>query len=160
MMRASHKAQSPTEVELKPAGWRDVFAIHGLGRRSFGNDSWPWLDFLAALTAPGAVRWKAVGGGEVVGYVIGDRRGKGIGWIASIAVDPAWRRKGLAARLMQAAEEELATSVFRLTLRRSNRPALHLYRQLGYREADAWPAYYYDGEDGLVMEKVAGGNGD
>jgi ribosomal-protein-alanine N-acetyltransferase len=158
-MQATLKAAIPDDqLEIHEASWRDVFAIHSLGRRCFDADAWPWLDYLAALTAPGAIRWKALVGSEIVGYVIGDRRGKGIGWIASIAVNPDHRRQGIASELMRVAESKLGTSIFRLTLRRSNRAALHLYRRSGYLEVDVWPNYYYDGEDGLVMEKAAAGN--
>jgi ribosomal protein S18 acetylase RimI-like enzyme len=42
----------------------------------------------------------------------------------------------------------------KLTVRMSNRGAIALYEQEGYKTADIWRAYYDDGEDGVVMEKV------
>lgn len=140
-------------ISIETAGWRDLSAVNQLSRVCFGGDAWPWLDVLAALTAPGTVRRLARDGDQVVGYVLGDRRGGGIGWVSSIAVHPQYRRRGLASRLLEIVEGELDTQVIRLTLRRSNEAAFELYRQHGYREMDLWPSYYRDGEDGLVMER-------
>jgi ribosomal-protein-alanine N-acetyltransferase len=41
-----------------------------------------------------------------------------------------------------------------LEVRRSNLPAIALYRSLGYREVGVRPRYYAeDGEDALAMDK-------
>lgn len=141
------------EVRIDHASWRDVSGVHQLSRACFGSDAWPWLDVLAALTAPGTIKRVARVGDELVGYVLADRRGGNIGWISSIAVHPDHRRRGLASKLLLEAEAGLSTERIRLTLRRSNTGALGLYRKHGYVEAEVWPKYYRDGEDGLVMER-------
>jgi len=43
--------------------------------------------------------------------------------------------------------------VIKLTVRRSNIPAIKLYEKLGYYQVDIWSKYYRNGEDGLVLEK-------
>lgn len=136
------------------ATWRDVFPIHQLEKRCFGDDAWPWIDVLGALASPGAIHLKLTDKDEIVGYLIGERRSAQVGWIAAIAVDPDWRRRGLGSRLMTAAEAELSTQSVRLSLRGSNQGAFRLYRKLGYRQVDRWTGYYRDGEDALIMEKV------
>jgi ribosomal-protein-alanine N-acetyltransferase len=141
---------------LEKATWRDVFAIHRLEKRCFGDDAWPWIDVLGALSSPGAIHLKLADGEGIGGYLIGERRSADIGWIAAIAIDPRWRRRGLGSQLMSAAEAELATRCVRLSLRASNQAAHSLYSKLGYRAVDNWPRYYRDGEDALVMEKVLG----
>lgn len=141
---------------IEPASWRDVMAIYRLSQICFGRDAWPWLDILAALSAPGAVRFKAVVDQELIGYVIGDRRARRLGWIASVAVHPDHRRRGWGSRLLVEAERHLNRSIIRLTLRRSNGAAMALYRRHGYRQVEVWPSYYHDREDGLVMEKTMG----
>lgn len=145
------------KVAIGPATWHDLRPLMRLEKACFEGDSWPWYDLLAALTFPETVRLKAEWRGAIVGFVIGDRRPRqNLGWIASIGVDPAYRRRGLGRRLLYAGEAALGTPRVRLTLRRSNDGALELYLRTGYVQIDLWPKYYRDGEDALVMEKTRG----
>lgn len=153
MAEGLSESQPPAAGTIQPASWRDVMAIHHLSQLSFVDDAWPWLEILAALSSPGAVRLKAVVDDQIVGYVIADRRDRRLGWIAAIAVHPDHRRQGWGGRLLAQAERDLNRPIIRLTLRRSNQDALSLYLRHGYRQVEAWPRYYHDGEDGLVMEK-------
>jgi ribosomal-protein-alanine N-acetyltransferase len=145
----------PALAAIRTATWRDLRSITELESLCFGKDSWPWLELLAALTIPGTIRLKAELNGQAVGFAIGDRRsGHELGWVASLAVHPGHRRRGIARLLLAACEEALATRRIRLTLRTSNEAALALYRGAGYQQVDVWRKYYRDGEDGLVMERV------
>jgi ribosomal protein S18 acetylase RimI-like enzyme len=109
---------------------------------------------LAALTFPETTRIKAVLKGEVVGFVIGDRRRwQKSAWIASIGVHPDRRRHGIGLLLLEACEEEMGMSNVCLALRPSNYAAKQLYLKAGYVEVDRWDRYYADGEDALIMEK-------
>ncbi len=129
-----------------------------LEKACFPDDAWPWLDILAALTFPETVRLKAVLGGRVVGFVIGDRRPRtGVGWIASIGVHPDLRRLGIGRKLLLACEQALAMPRVRLTLRPSNTGALRLYQACGYVEVDRLERYYHNGEGAIVMEKTLAG---
>lgn len=141
------------EIDIQPAGIWDLLDFQRLSRRCFSQDAWPWLDMLAALLTPNAECLKATRQGQTVGYVIGDRREQGLGWIASIAVAPEVRRRGIGSTLLREAEQALCTPLVRLALRPSNEAALNLYRQHGYTAVNRWSAYYRDGEDALVMEK-------
>jgi ribosomal-protein-alanine N-acetyltransferase len=154
------------------ATWRDFREMLALERVCFAGEGWPWIDILAALTFPEAVRLKAVrarasegepprgkpsNGADPVGFVFGDRhRAKGVGWVASIGVHPAYQRRGLGAKLLAACERELGTAQVRLTLRPSNLTARRLYDAAGYVEVSRMPRYYNNGEDGIVMEKQLG----
>lgn len=145
-------------VRIENAKAWDLVTLQRLSKRCFGSDAWPWVDMLAALVTPGAVRLKALMDARVVGYVIADQRERGVGWIASIAVAPEARREGIGSALLRAAEQTLDTPRIRLALRPSNRAALNLYQQHGYESVTHWPSYYNDGEDALVMEKPAQGD--
>jgi ribosomal-protein-alanine N-acetyltransferase len=75
--------------------------------------------------------------------------------LESIAVAPAFQRRGLARRLFDALAEELRpagiTEVI-LELRASNRTALDFYRVLGFVQTGRRPRYYHDPiEDALLM---------
>lgn len=136
------------------ATWRDFLPIYRLEKRCFRSDAWPWIDVLAALIFPETVRYVAEVDDEIVGFVVGDRRRhKDLGWVATLAVDPVFRRRGIAKSLLQECEAGLGTSRLRLSLRESNRGAYHLYLKAGYAEVDRWPRYYRDREDAIVMEK-------
>lgn len=132
----------------------DFFELKRLEKLCFGEEAWPWIDILAALLFPETVRIVVEDDDELVGFVIGDRRrNQNLGWIASIAVHPDHRRKGLGTRLLLACEQELGTAHVRLSLRRSNEAALRMYSQRGYERVNIWPKYYRNGEDAIVMEK-------
>jgi ribosomal-protein-alanine N-acetyltransferase len=153
-MREREAAAKAKQALIQSTGLTDFRPLNTLVKACFGRDAWTWLDVLEALTFPGTVRLKAVVGGDIVGYVIGDRRSSRLGWIASIGVHPKARRHGIGRRLLLAAERGLDTPRVRLTLRTTNQAAYQLYAQLGYEKVDVWKQYYRDGEDGLVMERV------
>jgi len=74
--------------------------------------------------------------------------------ILNVAVDPRFRRCGLASVLMRHALEEGAaagTEQVLLEVRRSNAGAIALYRRFGFVDAGERRRYYADGEDALVM---------
>lgn len=142
-------------MELVNAGVMDLAALRRLEKACFEKDAWPLLDLIAVLTWPDVVRFKAVEQGEMIGFVAGDPRpSTGVGWIATLAVDPRWQRRGIGAALLRACEERFTLPLVKLTVRASNRGAIALYEQTGYRVIDTWRGYYNDGEDGLVMLKT------
>jgi ribosomal-protein-alanine N-acetyltransferase len=77
-----------------------------------------------------------------------------VAWVATIGVDPGYQRRGIGRALLRACEERVNLPRMKLTVRLSNRVAVSLYEKEGYRTVDVWKAYYDDGEDGLVMEKI------
>ncbi len=112
--------------------------------------------FLALISLPGSVILVAEEDGEVVGYSAGYLEGDGVGHIASVAVRPGFRRRGIGRALMEALERELVARGarrLRLEVRASNQAARRLYESLGYRVVRRLPGYYRD-ENGLLMEKA------
>jgi ribosomal-protein-alanine N-acetyltransferase len=141
-------------MEIEAANLMDLGALRQLENVCFGNDAWPLLELIAVLTWPDVIRLKAVESGEMVGFIAGDpRQSRGAVWIATIAVDPRFRRRGIGSALMLECERRAQLPIVRLTVRISNQGAISLYEKLGYRTSDIWRAYYNDGEDGLVMSK-------
>jgi ribosomal-protein-alanine N-acetyltransferase len=141
-------------MEIVPASILDLNALRKLENESFDKDAWPLFDLIAVLTFPEVVRLKAVVDGQMAGFVAGDPRPRdGWGWIATIAVDPRYRRRGIGRALLHACEAKLGVSRSRLTVRLSNQAAISMYEKDGYVTTDIWSGYYNDGEDGMVMEK-------
>ena len=142
-------------MEIVPANIFDLNALRKLEKACFDKDAWPVFDLIAVLTFPEVIRLKAVVDGEMAGFVGGDPRpSQGWGWIATIAVDPRYRRRGIGRALLKACESKLGVPRSRLTVRMSNLGAIQLYEQDGYVSIDMWKAYYSDGEDAKVMGKV------
>ena len=142
-------------MEIQPASLLDLNALRKLEQACFEKDAWSVFDLVAVLTWPDVIRLKAVENGEMVGFVAGDPRpAQGVGWIATIGVDPRYQHRGIGRTLLRACEERMSFARSKLTVRMSNDKAISLYQQEGYRTVDVWKQYYNDGEDGLVMEKI------
>jgi ribosomal-protein-alanine N-acetyltransferase len=141
-------------MEIIPATIRDLNALRRLENVCFEKDAWPLFDLIAVLTFPDVVRLKAVEDHQMVGFIAGDPRPtQGFSWIATVAVLPEYRRKGIGRSLLHACEVQLKTPRLKLSVRASNQVAITLYEQEGYRTMDIWKAYYNDGENAIVMEK-------
>jgi len=145
----------PEGYTLREATWRDLPALQRLEKVCFPTDAWPLFELLGVLVWPEVARFAVVRAGELVGFAAGQEI-DGAGWIVTIAVHPAHRRRGLGRALLEACEAALPQPVLRLAVRASNRPAQTLYRLAGYQIVNRWPRYYVDGEDALIMEKQRG----
>lgn len=140
---------------LSPASIWDIGEIRKLEKAAFLEDAWPLIEMIGVLSFPTVERWKAESGEKLVGFVAVDvRKSQGLAWIATIAVDPDFRRMGLGSLLMEKAEAVVNVARMRLSARASNLTALQLYQKRGYEQIDVWPAYYTGGEDAIVMEKM------
>jgi ribosomal-protein-alanine N-acetyltransferase len=141
-------------MEIIPANILDLNALRKLEKICFDKDAWPLFDLIAVLTFPEVIRLKAMEDGEMVGFVAGDPRpSEGWGWIATIGVDPNFRRRGIGRALLRACESQMGVAKSRLTVRVSNTTAIFMYEQEGYVTTDIWKTYYNDGESAQVMEK-------
>ncbi len=142
-------------MEIVPANIFDLKALRVLEKACFAKDAWPLLDLIAVLSFSEVIRLKAVEGEQMVGFVAGDPRPReGWGWIATIGVDPLYRRRGIGRALLHACEAKLGVPHARLTVRMSNTEAITMYEQDGYRTIDIWKSYYNDGEDAQLMQKA------
>lgn len=79
-----------------------------------------------------------------------------VGHILNIAVDPAFRGRGLGKRLLEYALEYcrgLGAERVELEVRTGNDAAIALYRKYGFEIRELVPCYYSNGEDAFVMVK-------
>jgi ribosomal-protein-alanine N-acetyltransferase len=106
------------------------------------------------LTRPWSRIWIAHDEGRVAGFLIAWHVADEV-HVLNVATAPALRRRGVATALMLEALAYAATSHVRIVLlevRRSNRPAILLYRRLGFTAMGIRPNYYSDdGEDAVEM---------
>ena len=140
---------------IDKADWRDYTQLNQLERACFPpEDIWSFWDVIGILTFPGLVRLKAVVEGRMVGFIGGEPEpARRRGWVTTLGVLPAFRRKGIALALLQKCEHELAMPVIRLSVRASNEAAIGLYEFTGYKISKRWERYYVGGEDALIFEK-------
>jgi [ribosomal protein S18]-alanine N-acetyltransferase len=93
-------------------------------------------------------------GRDVVGYA-GLMMSLTDGHVTTIAVDPAWHRRGVGMRLLlMLAREAIDRGALAMTLevRLSNRGAQEMYKRFGFTAVGVRKGYYADiGEDALVM---------
>lgn len=145
----------PPAFEIQSAGLRDLGALRQLEQECFGQDAWPLIDLIGALTIPGVIRLKAVlPDGVMAGFAACHRNHQeGAVWVATIGVGAAYRRLGIASALLRACEAQAGLPKMRLSVRLGNEEAIRLYRKFGYYKIDLWPRYYAGGEDALVLEK-------
>ncbi|MFA9429658.1 ribosomal protein S18-alanine N-acetyltransferase [Egicoccus sp. AB-alg2] len=100
-------------------------------------------------------------GGEVVGFVAGLRQLDDV-HVLDVAVAPAVRGRGIGRRLLEeliVQERAAGAAGVTLEVRRSNVPAIALYRRLGFTVEGQRPRYYPDGEDALLMWQHASAGG-
>lgn len=141
-------------IEILPANLWDLNPVRELEHLSFPLDAWPLIEMIGVLSLPSIERWKATIGEKLVGFIAADiRRRQQVAWIATIAVHPEYRGRGIGGRLMQVAEEQSGMPRMRLSVRASNKSAQRLYQGRGYEQIDVWPQYYQGDEDAIVMEK-------
>lgn len=132
-----------------------VSQIAELEKICFG-DPWSERSIARELENPLSLWVVAVSGDRVVGYV-GSQSVLGEADMMNIAVDPVYRRQGIAEELVRCLVSRLkAQQVHWLVLevRASNEPAKALYEKLGFRQVGRRPNYYRNPkEDALILRK-------
>jgi len=88
--------------------------------------------------------------GEIRGYVdVLARRWQQVGWVANMAVDEGYRRRGIATRLIEHARQwawQQGMQGLVVEASTKNYPALRLYRKLGFRFC-GFNDHYYPNQD-------------
>lgn len=120
------------------------------------SDPWPEAAIESELQNPLSLWLVAEENGQVIGYV-GSQSVLGEADIMNVAVDPDFRRRGVARSLLTHLQQALAQQqVHSLTLevRASNVSAITLYETLGFVQVGRRPNYYYKPkEDALILRK-------
>ncbi len=148
------------DLKIEPLRLADLDEVMRIERLSFPN---PWTRgmFENELKNPVSFALAARAGGKAPGAGPGGIIAYSIFWIVqgeahilNLAVDPEWRRKGVALTLLQSILDYMRPrTVFEvfLEVRMSNIAAIRLYKGLGFKEAYVRKQYYGD-EDAIVMK--------
>lgn len=142
-------------MEIVRMSISDVPAVAELERKCF-SDPWSERSVAAELENPLSLWLVALLGRTVVGYV-GSQSVMEQADMMNIAVNPDYRRQGIAESLIERLIAELKdkqVSSLTLEVRASNAPAIALYRKLGFIQVGKRPNYYRNPrEDALILRK-------
>ena len=142
-------------MEIVRMSISDVPAVAELERKCF-SDPWSERSVAAELENPLSLWFVALLGRTVVGYV-GSQSVMEQADMMNIAVNPDYRRQGIAESLIERLVAELKdkqVSSLTLEVRASNAPAIALYRKLGFIQVGKRPNYYRNPrEDALILRK-------
>jgi ribosomal-protein-alanine N-acetyltransferase len=149
----SDQTALPPEIVLREGAVADACALAELDIRCFAI---PWSEqaFAADLNDCGKTCYYVLEKeGKLIGYG---------GWwrvvdeaeIMNIAVDPHYRRRGLAmvllAALVRQAQKEGLTAMT-LEVREGNHPAIALYSRFGFEKAGLRREYYADNKENAII---------
>ena len=125
------------QLSLWPAG--RVAGLAGLHAAAFAHP-WSGAELEALARTPGATTLVAEDGAVPVGFLMA-RRAADEAEVLTLAVNPAWRRRGVASALVEAAAGLGAAHLF-LEVAHDNAAARALYAATGFLEVGRRPRYY------------------
>jgi ribosomal-protein-alanine N-acetyltransferase len=137
----------------------DMDRLLEIEHASFANDAYDRKLFADFYHKCGELFLVAVKGRFVCGYLVACIGAKSLSRraeLVSIAVDPLFRGKGVAKKLMASAFRRLrrrGVHRFHLMVRVSNEIAIHFYETYGFQKTRLVRHYYEDGADGWRMAK-------
>jgi [ribosomal protein S18]-alanine N-acetyltransferase len=141
---------------VRPMTAADLQAVTELDALSF-KAPWPPKAFETELANTDARCWVAEDHGQVAAVLV-LWRVLDEAHIATLAVHPEFRRRGIAGRLLQAGMDEAyaeGARIYHLEVRSGNVVAQKLYQDFGFEIVGRRPKYYKDtGEDAVLMTKV------
>ncbi|MCD7772117.1 MAG: ribosomal protein S18-alanine N-acetyltransferase [Oscillospiraceae bacterium] len=126
----------------------DIPAVVKIEQECFTAEAWSEESFRYRLGKPGFISLVAVDNGEVVGYIaaseILDEQ-----YLDSLAVRADYRGQGIATSLMKEAFDEEKTVY--LEVRKSNLPAIGLYKKLGFTQYAERRDYYDNPTENAIL---------
>jgi ribosomal-protein-alanine N-acetyltransferase len=111
---------------------------------------------------PGAIVLVAEAQTRLVGFIVVHLVRKKTGYIVTLDVAAEFRRMGIAAALVRAAERQVrdcAAPAMALHVSTANAPAIAFYERTGYIRLEHSPGFYSAGHDAFTYRKELGGGG-
>jgi ribosomal-protein-alanine N-acetyltransferase len=145
--------QNRQDDAVRRMGHADIDRVLSIEKACF-RSPWSRSGFETEIEKKSGFPFVFVDRNRVVGYVIAWKVADEM-HIANLAVHPRWRRRGIGETLLEHVLSLTRNcSWIGLEVRRSNAPALRLYRTLGFKEAGIRKGYYADEmEDAVIMVK-------
>ena len=150
--RWDERAGPRVDAAIRPLTYSDLPQVIAIERRSFPAP-WSLAMFVLELSKPSSICLGATRAGELIGYLVCSRYHT-VWHLMNVAVDPPYRRLGIATALIEGLLEQTDSGNDRYTLevRVSNSEAIAMYESFGFRSAGVRRSYYHDNkEDALIM---------
>lgn len=145
-------------LQVRAARRDELDALLALEQASFHVDRISRRQYRHHLGSPRAEVLVGLRGGSLVGSaLLLFRHGARVARLYSLAVDAAWRGRGVGRGLLETAERRArrrGCTRMRLEVRADNRVAQELYQRHGYRRFARQPDYYADGSEAWRYEKA------
>lgn len=148
-------------VKIEDATIRLLDKLYEIEKQCFDREAFTKQQLSYLLADYNTVGLVARVNDEIVGFVIAQieiERRMMFGHILTVNVAPAYRRKGIAQRLLAEIESmlrEKGVKECRLEVREDNVAALNLYQKLGYKVVSKLEEYY-GRVHGLYLRKALG----
>lgn len=134
-------------IAVRPGEPSDLNSIAQIQAASPEASQWDVAEYLAYDLAV------AVCEGQVGGFAVWRQLGAGESELLNLAVDPAFRRCGMARRLVTGITSS-QSGILWLEVRESNLAARILYKSLGFVESGTRPGYYSDTTEAAIVMKL------
>ena len=145
-------------MKVRRATIEDYPALQSIDRVAFGDHAMDvfslrqWMELFPSLARIATLD------SRVVGFTLGGVScPDGVGLIASVAVLPEFRGRGLGRDLTEDLLDrlhEIGVDRVRLTVAPDNETALAMYRSLGFRATGSVLGYFGPGRDRVLMERA------
>jgi ribosomal-protein-alanine N-acetyltransferase len=148
----------PTTYSVRPLRKKNLDEVLVLNLRCFKHgENYNRDTFTYLLTEPNILGYQIITAAKkMAGFIFIVANNKNVGHITTIAIAPEHRKRGLARKILNHAEDALREKGFDsvvLEVRISNFAAQNLYSKYGYVIIQKLPAYYANGEDAYLMSK-------
>jgi ribosomal-protein-alanine acetyltransferase len=146
-------------VKIEDTAIRLLGKLYEIEKQCFGQEAFTKQQLTYLLTAYNAIGLAARVNSEIAGFAIARvdiGRNTSFGHILTVDIAPAYRRQGIAQKLLQEIEtifREKGIKECRLEVREDNVAALNLYQKLGYKKVGKLEKYYGD-THGLYLHKT------
>ena len=134
-------------IEARPASGADLALIAQIQAASPEASQWDVPEYLKYELLV------ALCDGRVAGFAVARRLAESEAELLNLAVDPAFRRRGIGRRLVAEVTSNLRGTLW-LEVRESNVTARKFYKSLGFCEAGRRPSYYPDSAEGAIVMNV------
>lgn len=146
-------------IKIEPVSVSRLGRLYEIEKQCFEEEAFSKQQLAYMLTDYSNIRLAAVVRDEIAGFVIAQvdfGRNGAFGHILTVDVAPAYRRRGIAQKLLNAVEvvfKRWDIKQLRLEVRVDNFAALSLYRKMGYEKGCILERYYGDA-DGVYLKKI------